>query len=224
MKKQGSASGLIGMFMLVFAGVNGQDGATIYNTYCAGCHGTQLQGASATPLIKTDWKYGRGKDAISRNIKFGIPSTDMVAWGKVLNDEQIKAVTEFVVASQTVPPDARRPIPATLTTKDYTIKVEQLVSAGLRTPWGIEFIDSDHALISERPGAIRWMVNGKLDEKSISGFPSTTFQQTTGGYFDIALDPKYKTTGWVYLAFSHTNGDPADKNAASMTKVVQGKD
>ena len=134
MKKQGSASAQIGMFMLVFAGVNGQDGATIYNTYCAGCHGTQLQGASATPLIKTDWKYGRANGSISRNIKFGIPSTDMVAWGKVLNDEQIKAVTEFVVASQTVPSDARRPIPATLTTKDYTIKVEQLVSAGLRTP------------------------------------------------------------------------------------------
>ena len=118
MKKQGRAGALIGMFMLAYAGVNGQDGATIYSTYCAGCHGTQLQGASAAPLIKTDWKYGRGNAAISRNIKFGIPSTDMVAWGKVLNDEQIKAVTGFVVASQTVPPDARRPIPPTLTTKD----------------------------------------------------------------------------------------------------------
>ena len=112
MKKQGRAGALIGMFMLVIAGVNGQDGATIYNTYCAGCHGTQLQGASATPLIKTDWKYGRSNGAISRNIKFGIPSTDMVAWGKVLNDEQIKAVTEFVVASQTVPPDAQAAYPS----------------------------------------------------------------------------------------------------------------
>jgi len=181
MKKQGRAGALIGVFMLAFAGAYGQDGSTIYQTYCSGCHGAQLQGASAAPLIKTDWKYGRGNGAISRNIKFGIPTTDMVAWGKVLNDDQIKAVTEFVVASQTVPPDARRPIPATLTTKDYTIKVEQLVSVGLRTPWGIEFIDSDHALISERPGAIRWIVNGKLDEKSISGLPSTTFQQTKRG-------------------------------------------
>ena len=214
---------LISIFMLVFAGVNGQDGATIFQTYCAGCHGAQLQGASAAPLIKTDWKYGRRKDAITRNIKFGIPSTDMVAWGKVLNDEQIKAVTEFVLASQTLPPDARRPIPATLSTKEYTIKVEQLVSAGIRTPWGIEFVDADHALITERPGAIRWMINGKIDEKSISGLPSTTYQQPTGGYFDIALDPKYKTNGWVYIAYSHTNENPADKNAASMTKVVRGK-
>src|SRR5688572_9331813 len=126
MRQERKVAGMICFFMLAFAGVNGQDGATIYQTYCAGCHGAQLQGASAAPLIKTDWKYGRGKDVIARNIKFGIPSTDMVAWAKVLNDEQIKAVTEFVVASQTVPPDARRPIPATLTTKDYTIKVEQL--------------------------------------------------------------------------------------------------
>src|SRR5687767_407049 len=121
MKNQRIAGGtLIAVFILVFTGVNGQDGATIFQTYCAGCHGTQLQGASAAPLIKTDWKYGRRKDAITRNIKFGIPSTDMVAWGKVLNDEQIKAVTEFVLASQTLPPDARRPIPATLSTKEYT--------------------------------------------------------------------------------------------------------
>src|SRR5688572_26475007 len=223
MKMQRRQTAVIGIFMLAFASVYAQDGATIYKTYCAGCHGAELQGASASPLIKSDWKYGRGKGAMSRNIKFGIPFTDMVAWGKVLNDEQINAVTEFVVASQSLPPEARRPIPATLITKHYNLKVEQLVGSGIRLPWGIEFIDENHALISERPGAIRWLVNGKLDEKSISGLPSTTYQQVTDGYFDIALDPKYQSNGWIYLAYSHTNENPADKNAASMTKVVRGK-
>jgi len=214
---------LTGVFSLVFANINAQKGATIYSTYCAGCHGAQLQGASAAPLIKTDWKYGRANGAISRNIKFGIPSTDMIAWGKVLKDDEVKAVAEFVIASQSVPPDARRPIPANLNTKEYKIKVEQLITEGLQTPWGIEFIDTNHALITERRGAIRWMINGKLDEQSITGVPATAYQLTTGGYFDIALDPNYKSNGWAYIAFSHTNGDPSDKNANSMTKVVRGK-
>jgi aldose sugar dehydrogenase len=210
-------------FLLVFT-ASGQDGASLYKTYCAGCHGAQLQGGSAEPLIKTVWKYGRRSDAIFRNIKFGIPSTEMIAWGKALSDEQIKAVANFIIASQTVPPEARREIPATLKTEAYALKVEQLVSTGLHTPWGIEFVDADRALITERTGAIRIMQHGKLNERGVQGVPAAAFQpSTTGGYFDIALDPKYKSNGWIYLAFSHTNGDPANKSAPSMTKVIRGK-
>jgi glucose/arabinose dehydrogenase len=212
------------IFLLIFLSASGQEGAAIYQTYCAGCHGAQLQGGSAETLIKTIWKYGRAGNAIFRNIKFGIPSTEMIAWGKVLNDVQIKAVADFIIASQTIPPDARRTIPSTLKTKHYTLKVEQLITTGLHTPWGIEFLDGDRALITERSGAIRTMVNGKLNEGSIEGVPVTAYQpSTTGGYFDIALDPKYKTNGWIYLAFSHTNGDHTNKNAPSMTKVIRGK-
>jgi glucose/arabinose dehydrogenase len=101
--------------------------------------------------------------------------------------------------------------------------VQTLVSAGLNTPWGIEFIDADHALISERSGGLKWMVKGKLDPKPITGLPATYSQQTTGGYMDIAIDPAYKSNGWIYLAYSQTDGDPTDKNVRGMTKVVRGK-
>lgn len=200
-----------------------QDGATIYKTYCAGCHGAQLQGGSHTALIKTEWKYGRGKGDMYKNIKFGIAGTEMIAWGKVLSDDQVGAVTDYIVASQTTPPDAKRPIPGTLSTKDYQVKVDQLVTSDLNSPWGIEFVDAGHALISEHNGGIRWMIDGKLDPQPISGVPSTYTLGTTSGYFDIALDPKYKQNGWVYLAYSHTNAGTPDKNSAAMTKIVRGK-
>jgi glucose/arabinose dehydrogenase len=201
-----------------------QQGAAIYRTYCAGCHGAQLQGNSAAKLIKTDWKYGRGRDAIFRNIKYGIPSTEMIKWGGALKDEEIRSVVDFIVSAQEVAPRAIRPIPERLTTKEYTLKVEKLVTTGLHTPWGIEFVDDHRALITERTGAIQWMVDGKLDSVPIQGVPKTYSQHTTGGYMDIALDPAYSKNGWVYFAFSHTKGNPADTNkVAGMTKVVRGK-
>lgn len=196
-----------------------QQGETIYKTYCAGCHGSQLQGNTASKLIKTDWQFGRGKGAIVRNIRFGIPSTEMVAWGAVLKDDEINAVADYIIASQDVPPNALRPIPAILTTKDYVLKVEKLVTTGLNTPWGIEFVDNHRALITERTGAIRWMVDGKLDPEPIKGLPKTYSQNTTGGLMDIALDPDYAKNGWAYIAFSHTEDNPPEKNAKGMTKV-----
>jgi glucose/arabinose dehydrogenase len=146
----------------------------------------------------------------------------MVAWGQVLKNEEITAVADFIITSQEVPPSAVRPIPETISTKDYTLKVEKLVSSGLRVPWGIEFVDKENALITEREGSIRWMINGKLDPKPVDGLPKT-FAHNTGGYMDIAIDPSYGKNGWIYFAFSHTKGDTAVEKASGMTKVVRGK-
>lgn len=217
------ASQLLIFLFICSVVAHGQDGETIYKTYCAGCHGSQMQGNTAGKLVKTDWQYGRGKGAIVRNIRFGIPSTEMIAWRHVLKDEEINAVADYILASQEIPPDALRPVPERLTTKDYILKVETLIETGLTTPWAIEFTDARRALISERTGGLRWMVDGKLDPRPVTGLPMTYSQRTTGGFMDIALDPEYKKNGWIYLAYSHTEDDPADKNARGMTKVVRGK-
>src|SRR5882762_7662557 len=87
-----------------------QQGPAVYQMYCAGCHGAQMQGSTAAKLIKTDWKYGRGRDAIFRNIKFGIPSTEMIRWEGTLKDEEIRAVADYIIAAQKIPPAAVRPI------------------------------------------------------------------------------------------------------------------
>lgn len=199
-----------------------QSGETVYKTYCAGCHGSQLQGNTAGKLIKTDWKFGRGRDAIIRNITFGIPTTEMIKWNGTLKPEEINAVADYILAVQTVPPAADRPIPESLTTKDYVLKVDKLVTKGIRTPWGIEFVDTHRALISERSGGIRWLLDGVLDPQPVQGIPKT-YAQKTGGFMDIALDPAYAKNGWVYLAFSQAVGNATDENALGMTKVVRAR-
>ena len=210
------------LFMVSATCLYAQEGEHVYKTYCAGCHGAQLEGNTASTLIKTEWTYGRGRGALIRNITFGIPGTEMIAWNTALNEDEIHAVADYIIAAQETPPNAIRPIPEQITTKDYSLKVEKLVEEGISTPWGIEFIDAQHALVTERKGSIRWLVNGRLDPQPVQGLPLTQ-ELKTGGYMDIALDPAYADNGWIYFAFSHTPEDISDEYAPAMTKLVRGR-
>lgn len=201
----------------------GQQGELIYKKYCAGCHGGKLEGNSASKLIKKDWSYGKGRDAIHQNIKSGIPNTEMIGWGTVLEDEEITAVVDFILAAQEKKPVSKKPVPDRITTQDYVLKIEKLVTEGIQSPWGIEFADKNKALITEKGGNIRWLINGKLDPEPIQGLPQTHTQSSTGGYMDIALDPRFSSDGWVYIGYSHTNSNILDKDAASMTKIIRGR-
>jgi glucose/arabinose dehydrogenase len=201
----------------------GQQGEVIYKKYCAGCHGSQLEGNSAGKLIKQEWIDGKGRDTIHRTIKNGVPNTEMVGWSSVLKEEQIRAVVDFILEAQEKKSDSKTPIPQRITTKDYVLKIEKIVVEGLETPWGIEFIDQHKALITEKGGNIKWLINGKLDPQSIQGVPLAHTQSSTGGYMDIALDPKFSRNGWVYIGYSHTNTNKLDKGAPAMTKVIRGR-
>ena len=211
-------------FILVISSpVFGQDGETQYKTYCAGCHGANLEGNSASPLIKTHWKYGRTSGLMTRNIAHGIPGTEMIAWNQVLDGDQIKSLVSYISRAQEVHPNRERPIPETIQTSDYTLKIEEWVSLrAIRTPWAIEFTSKDSALISERRGELRWIVKGTALENTVEGVPQTQ-EFRTGGYMDIAIDPNYKKNGWIYLAFSYAPENITDNMAPAMTKVVRGQ-
>lgn len=228
------------LFVLVFTFIGlsvAQDGKTLYSTHCAGCHGANLEGTSiVTALVKTDWKYGGGKQGITETIKNGVPSTTMAAWKTTLTDSEVNMIVEFILSSQnsnaqvTMDPTLQEATDSTaqdtseqISSQKYNLKVEKLVTENIQTPWGIEFVNGDTALISERPGSLKWLIKGQIDSSSISGLPGTHVASSTGGYMDIALDPDYDQNRWVYLAFSSTNGNVKDPDAPAMTKVVRGK-
>lgn len=212
------------IFLLIIVTNNfAQQTEVVYKTYCAGCHGGRLEGNSAPKLIKEKWQHGSTHNAIFKNIKSGIPNTEMKGWGNVLKDNQINALVTFITASQKAPPKANATIPSQIVTNDYVLKVEKLDSGNTSTPWGIEFVNANQALISEKPGRLKWLINGKLDTVAIRGLPATHTQSGTGGFMDIALDPEYDQNGWIYLGYSHTNGNMQDKNAPATTKIIRGR-
>lgn len=202
-----------------------EKGALVYQNHCAGCHGKQLQGGSSPALIHTTFKHGFERDSVLKSIRDGIPSTQMIGWSNVLSAEDIEAVTDYIMEVQNTPQLIwREDRPSKLETKHYTLKIEELVTEGIDVPWGIAFVDADRALITENKGGLRWMVDGKLDARKISGIPGTyAYDGRFGGMMDVAVDPEYDKNGWVYLAFSHNSSNSTDRDTPGMTKVVRGK-
>jgi len=83
-------------------------------------------------------------------------------------------------------------------------------------------VDQKRALVTERRGGLRWMVDGKLDPETISGIPLTT-QYGDSGMHDVALHPDYKNNGWVYISYVHSLGDGRTKDTPAMTRVIRGR-
>jgi len=114
-------------------------------------------------------------------------------------------------------------VPEEIKTRDYTLKLEVL-GQGLSVPWGITFIDARHALITEKRGTLRMMIDGKLMPDAVEGTPEVR-DMGQGGLMDVAIDPDYSKAGgadaWVYLGF---NKPAAQGNRGhSLTSIVRGK-
>jgi glucose/arabinose dehydrogenase len=193
----------------------------LYDTFCATCHGEDMKGKEALPLIKVDWLYGRDRGQLEKAIRFGISDTDMPALGEFLSEEEIDGLVDLIFAAQDSPPEIARPVPPQIETEDYTLNIETLVAEGFTDePWGIEFVDERRALITVINGGLRWLIDGKLDPEPIQGLPTVFIRE---GLLDLALHPDYAENGWIYLTFAHTNQDPKDRESSGMTKVVRGR-
>ncbi|MEN8169900.1 MAG: PQQ-dependent sugar dehydrogenase [Pseudomonadota bacterium] len=90
------------------------------------------------------------------------------------------------------------------------------IAEGLEHPWAMAFLPNNRILISERPGNLRLIENGKLRPQTITGLPPVS-AQGQGGLLDIALHPEYKKNGWIYLSFS-----AAGKGGLG-TEVIRGR-
>lgn len=94
-------------------------------------------------------------------------------------------------------------------------KVE-VVAEGLERPWAIARLPDGRLLITERPGRLRVVENGRLLPEPVRGTPAV-WARGQGGLLDVVPHPDYARNGWIYLAFS----DP--KPNGSNTKIVRGR-
>ncbi len=80
--------------------VYGQSGKLVYLNYCSGCHGQEMEGGRALPLIKNNWQYGGDSLSITKIIRNGIPGTEMPKWEGMISVEEIGMITQYIIQAQ----------------------------------------------------------------------------------------------------------------------------
>ena len=211
--------------------VNGQnatlqepdDGAAqLYSMLCASCHGEDLAGGNAQSLIDDVWQFGDGAGYVRRNIQFGIPHLGMPSYDETLSGDEIRSLVDYLYDMQSKVGAVKPDLPSQLESAEYTIKSEVWVD-NLSIPWAIVFLNKETALVTERPGGLRMVVNGKLIDKPVSGTPQV-LHEGQGGLMDVNIDNDYKTNGWIYLSYSHEiEKREGEDRPPAMTRIVRGK-
>ena len=74
------------------------------------------------------------------------------------------------------------------------------ISEGLEHPWSVAFLPDGRMLVTERPGRLRVIKDGKLDPRPVAGLPEIT-ASGQGGLLDIVLHPDYQQNGWLYFSY-----------------------
>lgn len=208
--------------------------ADLYSRNCASCHGPNLQGSGLGPaLTRENYRYGGRREDLIRVIRNGVPSKQMPAFASLLSSQEIDALADFLPgrtgeeSEPAAPRDfSKRKDGGMVQTLDYTMRVEIFVD-GLHTPWAMAFLDDRTALVTERPGRLRVVKDGRLVEAPVSGTPEVfvhSHEWNQGGLLDVAIDKDHAKTGWVYLTYSHELPRSAQgATPVAMTRVIRGR-
>jgi aldose sugar dehydrogenase len=199
----------------------GSRGELLYQQNCATCHGINHHGGNAESLVDDKWQFGASMEKHLANVKEGLVERGMPAFKDTMTDDEMKAVMDYIlrVKSQGLSKTIQTSSRGTLETLDYLVRTEVWVD-GLEQPWGIDFIDNRQAVVTEQPGRLRLVVDGRLDPKPIEGTPDVLFQGQ-GGLLDVTIDPKISENGWIYLSYSHRLS--GDQENLAMTRIVRGR-
>ena len=90
------------------------------------------------------------------------------------------------------------------------------VVSGLEHLWGMVFLPNGDMLVTERPGRLRIVREGKLVDEPVSGVPQV-HAKGQGGLLDVILHPQFESNRLVYLSYSK----PVGSN--STTAVARGR-
>jgi aldose sugar dehydrogenase len=84
-------------------------------------------------------------------------------------------------------------------TQEAAVQAET-VASGLSNPWAIDFLPDGAAIVTERPGTMRLLVDGALSDP-IEGVPEV-WAQRQGGLLDVAVSPDFSDSGLIFFTFS----------------------
>ena len=85
-------------------------------------------------------------------------------------------------------------------------------------PWSIAFLPGGDMLITERPGRLRIVRQGKLLPQAVEGVP-TVFHSSQGGLLEVMPHPNFASNRLLYLSYSKPGAD----DSQSRTALIRGR-
>ncbi|MBO9125000.1 PQQ-dependent sugar dehydrogenase [Rhizobium sp. 16-488-2a] len=107
----------------------------------------------------------------------------------------------------------------TVETKKVQVQVETIAS-GLEHPWAVAVLPDGGYLVTERPGRLRIIRDGKLSAP-ISGVPKV-YARSQGGLMDVELAPDFATSRTLYLTAATPGDGGSGTEAFSATLSADG--
>ena len=98
---------------------------------------------------------------------------------------------------------------------DDGVRLETLVQ-GLEHPWSMAWLPSGDLLITERPGRLRRVRDGRLEANPVSGVPEV-FAGGQGGLLDLRLHPRFAENNRIYFTYAHGSSVANRTRVASAT-------
>ena len=119
------------------------------------------------------------------------------------------------VAQQATPADTDASPAARSTYHDYRLVT---VATGLVNPWSIAWLPNGDMLVTERPGRLRIIRDGRLLPSPVAGLPRIR-GGGQGGLLDVAVHPDFARNRLIYLSYSK----PGVDTLQGTTAVIRGR-
>ena len=118
-----------------------------------------------------------------------------------------------------VPPSPASPANSALMRVDDLTVVT--LNRSLQAPWGMAFLPDGRILVTQKTGSMVILsADGRTIETTVGGLPAVV-NAGQGGLLDVALDPDFATTPWVYWTYAEAGS--GSEAGLSGTAVARGR-
>lgn len=95
------------------------------------------------------------------------------------------------------------------------------ISDGLEHPWSLAFLPDGSMLVTERPGRLRRIVQGRLDSEPVAGVPQV-YASGQGGLLDVVPHPDFDENRLIYLSYA-SPGKGGGTTAVAVGRLVDNR-
>ena len=192
----------------------------IYQTYCAACHGKQLEGGVGPSFVDQTWIYDNSAQAMANLISKGT-SNGMPSFGQSLSDKEIRGVIIYLKeqAAKAQPTATSQLLQGQQKTLHHNFSL-QPVAEFSGVVWAIEQRPDLSLLVTLRDQEL-WLINGS-EKREIKGLPEI-WRKGQGGLLDVALHPDYPKQPWVYLTYSESLDSKSGMTTLARGQIREGR-